>query len=67
MEIINSYIHTVGNNDANFELVSTDAQYIHTYMHTNLYSAKIVERIWGAGAQIWLQKWDYLIDSRMLW
>jgi len=23
--------------------------YVHTYIHTNLYSAKIVERIWGAG------------------
>jgi len=23
--------------------------YIHTYIHTNLYSAKIVKRIWGAG------------------
>jgi len=27
--------------------VNAYIQYIHTYMHTNLYSAKIVERIWG--------------------
>jgi len=27
---------------------NTEHTYIHTYIHTNLYSAKIVERIWGA-------------------
>ena len=31
-----------------FTKVKIQHTYIHTYIHTNLYSAKIVERIWGA-------------------
>jgi len=39
-------------------------EYIHTYIHTNLYSAKIVERIWGAGTG-WLGGKSGLEEMRL--
>jgi len=38
--------------------------HIHTYIHTNLYSAKIVERIWGAGTG-WLGGKSGLEEMRL--